>query len=93
MKTLIVTYELVAVEKNYSKLVAKIKAYESWAELSLFAYLILTNSTVQQVRDNLATVLDPKDKLFVGTCPVPAAWQGLPENVSKWILENQPKNS
>ena len=93
MKTLIITYDLVSPGQNYERLLQRIKAYGSWARLGGSAYLILTSSTVTQVRDALATVLDANDKLFVGTCPVPSAWHGLPQDVSKWILENQPKHS
>lgn len=93
MKILIVTYDLINPGQNYGKLLQKIKAYDSWARLGGSSYLIATASTVVQVRDNLVTVLDLNDKLFVGTCPVPSAWRGLPQDVAKWILENQPKHS
>lgn len=93
MKTLIISYDLVKPGANYENLLQKIKAYPQWARLGGSAYLILTDHTVVKVRDNLITVLDVNDQLFVGTCPVPSAWRGLPDDVSKWILENQPKNS
>jgi hypothetical protein len=93
MKILIVTYDLLNPGQNYEKLIQKIKSYPAWARLGGSSYLIATDATVIQVRDNLGTVLDRNDKLFVGTCPVPSAWHGLPEDVAKWILENQPKHS
>lgn len=92
MKIFIVTYDLVTPGQNYEKLVKKIKSYSSWARLGGSAYLIGTDSTVEAVRDNLNALLDSNDKLFVGTCPVPSAWSGLPDDVSKWIQENQPKH-
>lgn len=93
MKTLIVTYDLINPGQNYEKLLQRIKGYGSWARLGGSSYLILTEAPVAQVRDHLVQVLDTNDKLFVGTCPVPSAWQGLPDDVSKWILENQPRYS
>jgi hypothetical protein len=93
MKTLIVSYDLHKPEKNYEALIKLIRAYGSWAKLGGSAYLIITDQTVVQVRDNLVSVLDADDDLFVGSCPVPSAWKGLPDDVAKWILENQPKNS
>ena len=93
MKTLIVTYELVNPGHNYDKLLQRIKAYPLWAQLGGSSYLIVTDQTVVNVRDYLKPALDAKDKLFVSACPVPSAWFGLPEEVGKWILENQPKNS
>lgn len=93
MKTVIITYDLAIQGQNYEKLLQKINAYKYWARLGISSYLILTDSAVDQVRDNLQTVLGADDKLFVGTCPVPSAWVGLDQDVSKWILENQPKHS
>lgn len=93
MKTLIVSYDLHKPEKNYEGLIQKIRSYGKWAKLGGSAYLIITSQTVTQVRDNLSALIDADDSLFVGTCPVPAAWKGLPDDVSKWILENLPKNS
>lgn len=92
MKTFIISYDLRKPDKNYEALIKLIRAYGSWAKLGGSAYLIITDSSVVQVRDNLATALDSNDQLFVGTCPVPSAWKGLPDEVAKWILENQPKN-
>lgn len=93
MKVLIVSYDLRPPAQNYDKVVQKIRAYTSWAKLGGSAYLILTDETPAQVRDNIASVIDTNDQIFVGTCPVPSAWKGLPEDVAKWILENQPKYS
>jgi hypothetical protein len=93
MKTLIVSYDLHQPTKNYEDLIKKIREYKFWAKLGGSAYLIITDQSVIQVRDNLVTVLDKDDSIFIGTCPVPSAWRGLPEEVSQWILENQPKNS
>jgi len=93
MKILIVTYDLIDPGQNYEKLLQKIRAYEIWARLGGSSYLIVTDSSPVQVRDDLSSALDKNDKLFVGSCPVPSAWTGLPDDVSKWIQENQPKYS
>lgn len=93
MKTLIIIFELIQPNYNYTKVVQKIHTYHSWARLSSSAYLIIVNTSPVAVRDNLLPLLRPGDRLFVGTCPVPAAWQGMPDDVAKWILENQPKHS
>lgn len=90
MNTLIVTFELTAAAFNYERLVQRIRNQPSWAQLTANAYLIKTAWSVVQVRDDLNQYLRAGDKLFVGNCPVPAAWQNLPENVGKWILGNQP---
>ncbi len=93
MKILIVSYDIKNPQLNYERLTGKIRSYENWAMLGGSAYLIMTDKTVVQVRDDLLPLLDAGDRLFVGTCPVPAAWSGLPDDVSRWILENQPKHT
>ena len=92
MKTLIVVYDLANPGQNYEKLLQKIKAYNGWAKLTGSSYLIATPLNVVQVRDDLRHVMNNNDKLFVGYCPVPSAWKGMPEDVGKWILANQPKH-
>jgi hypothetical protein len=91
MNTLIVTYELAPPGLNYEHLIKRIRTQPSWARLGAHAYLVKTDLTVVQLRDDLQQTLRNGDKLFVGNCPVPAAWHGQPEDVSKWILENQPR--
>jgi hypothetical protein len=88
-RTLIVSYDLVNPGQNYEALLKRLKNYPQWARLGGSAYLILTNQTPVQVRDDLAAVLDSNDKIFVGTAPSPSAWQGMPEEVSRWIIANQ----
>ena len=88
-QVLIVCYDLVNAGKNYEALIKKIKAYPGWARLGGSAYLIKTDETPVRVRDILKEVIDADDKLFVGVAARPSAWSGMPEEVAKWILENQ----
>jgi hypothetical protein len=88
-RVLIVSYDLVRPGQNYESLLRLIKSYSSWARLGGSAYLIFTDSPPVQVRDHLASVLDPNDRIFVGVAPAPSAWRGLPEDVSSWIQANQ----
>lgn len=85
----IVSYDLVAPGKNYEALLQRIKAYGAWATLGGSAYLILADATPEQIRDNLSSVLDGNDKLWVGVAPAPSAWRGLPDEVARWIHANQ----
>jgi len=89
MRTLIISYDLHKPGQNYSALIEKIKSYRWWANLGKSAYLINTDKTVVEVRDNLKSVLDTNDSLFVSVAPPPSAWTGLGTDVSKWILDNQ----
>jgi hypothetical protein len=93
MKIFIITFELVNPGHNYEKVVQKIKVNSLWARLTSFSYLVVLNATPTQIRDNILSSMQPGDRLFVSACPVPAAWNGLPNDVAKWIQEHQPKNS
>lgn len=88
-RVLIVSYDLMHPGQNYEQLLRRIKKYPSWARLGGSAYLILTATTPVQVRDYLKQALDKNDKLYVGVSRAPSAWRGMPEEVNKWIHENQ----
>lgn len=88
-KVLIISYDLVNPGRNYEHLLKQIKSYPEWARLGGSSYLIYTESGPVEVRDHLMTALDANDKLYVGTAPAPAAWIGMPEDVSNWIHEHQ----
>jgi hypothetical protein len=88
-RSLLVFYDLADPARNREALVQKIKSYGPWARLGAFAYLIRTDQPPAAVRDGLKTVLGEGDRLFVTVSSRPAAWRGLPEAVSKWILANQ----
>ncbi|MBI3853119.1 MAG: SinR family protein [Verrucomicrobia bacterium] len=85
-KVLIISYDLTKPGQSYEPLIQRIKGLGDWARLGGSAYLVFTQYTPVQVRDHLWAVIDKSDKIFVGTCPPPAAWEGMPKDVSDWIL-------
>jgi hypothetical protein len=93
MKIFIITFELVNPALNYEKVVQKIKTNPFWARLTSYSYMVVTDAAPIQIRNNILSVTQAGDRLLVSASPMPAAWHGLPEDVSKWIQENQPKNS
>jgi hypothetical protein len=88
-RVLIVTCDLGDPQRNYEELLRVIKSYPGWARLGNSSYLISTTDTPAIVRDNLVSVLNGKDQVFVGWAPAPSAWRGLPHQVGDWIRENQ----
>ena len=85
---LVVVFEFI--EPASSEPMARmIASYKNWARLTPTAYLIRTEKTPEQVRDDLQRILAEKDRLFVCVYSAPAAWWNLPEKVSNWIL-NKP---
>lgn len=84
----IVCYDLKPPTQRYASLVERVKSYSGWAYVCESTYLIRTDDTAAQVRDALGIDVDGNDKLFVGTISAPAAWKGLPQEVSEWIKNN-----
>ena len=84
----IVCYDLRPPTQRYASLVERIKSYSGWAYVCESTYLIRTDDTAAQVRDALGADIDGNDKLFVGVISAPAAWKGLPQEVSEWIKNN-----
>ncbi len=83
-----VTYDLIEPGQRYNDLIEKIKSYEGWAKLGDSCFLIKTEKDSVAIRDNLRTVLDSNDKLYVGQTSTPAAWYNFPNEVSDWIKSN-----
>ena len=88
-KLYIITYDLSNPGRNYESLLKRIKSYPSWARLGGSSYLVFTDKTATEIRDNLIPSLDSNDKLYVGIMGASAAWIGLASEVSNWIKNNQ----
>ena len=84
----IVSYDLSIPGQNYEELLGRIKSYPLWARLGGSSYIIITEKDATSIRDYLGQLINYNDKLFVGTLVAPAAWKGLPEEVSTWIINN-----
>lgn len=84
----IVTYDLREPGQNYDNLLRIIKSEPAWARLGGSSYLIDTEESAVNLRDKYKRVLDSNDKLYVGIVKAPAAWLGMPDDVSNWIKDN-----
>lgn len=83
----IVSYDLSEPGQNYDSLIEKIKESDAWAKLGGSAYLVESVKDAKELRDEYKVLLDSNDKLYVGKVDAPAAWTGMPQDVTKWILE------
>ena len=90
MNILLITYDLVNPGKNYG---AVIKAINSSAisgiKIATSTYLLKTSLNTTSLRDLISRSMDVNDKLYITAVTNAAAWRGLDENISKWILDNQ----
>jgi hypothetical protein len=89
MATLMIGYDLNKTGKDYTGLIAEIRAQFKtyWHNLDS-TWLVVTDLTPAQVRDLLAPHLDADDELLVSKISPPAAWRGFNEAASKWLMDN-----
>ena len=84
----IVSYDLIEPGQNYEQLLTLIKAERAWARLGGSAYLVDSDAPAVDLRDKYRKAIDGIDKLYVGFAKAPAAWAGMPDDVSRWIKEH-----
>src|SRR3546814_15075930 len=79
MAAYIICYDLTNPGRNYQNLYEKIKSYGTWARVTESNWVIVTTKTAVQIRDDLLTVLDSNDRLFVVKSGREAAWHNRSE--------------
>ena len=87
MSTYIVCYDLHKQGQNYDCLKEKLESYGTYFHIQGSVWIIRSQSTAAQVRDNIRTCLDSNDKLFVGELTGTAAWWGYSPANSKWLKD------
>jgi hypothetical protein len=88
MNSYLISYDLIGPNRDYTKIIEKIKKYQTWARPLESVWIVKTNNSAAQIRDNLITVLDNNDKLFVVNLSRDAAWKNLSGELSNWIMKN-----
>lgn len=73
----IITYDLRNSNKNYNDLYEKIKSYGTCARICESVWFISTTDSCVTVRDNLKSVLDSDDRIFVAELTGAAAWYNI----------------
>jgi hypothetical protein len=86
MYTHLISYDLIRPGKDYSKLIAFLETYTSWAKPLESVWLVKNNLTADQTRNQVQQHTDANDKIFVVTVTKEsAAWVNLSSEVSAWI--------
>lgn len=88
MAIFIVTYDLHQHGQNYECLTKKLKAYGTYCHLQRSVWLIRSDQSAVQIRDNLKSCLDSNDDLFVAKLAGEAAWHGFSQSTSGWLKQN-----
>jgi hypothetical protein len=88
MSTYLVCYDLNKPGQDYSDLIEAIKAYGTWWHHLDSTWIIQTNQTAQQIRDNLVAHIDSNDELLVVKSSGEGAWSGFNAKGSQWLKDN-----
>lgn len=88
MKTYLIGYDLNRPGQNYTELFDAIKGYPKWWHYLDSTWIIKTNWTATQIRDDLKQHIDSGDELLVVRLTGEGAWTGFNERGSQWLLDN-----
>jgi hypothetical protein len=88
MKTYLVGYDLNKPGQDYADLIKEIRAYPDWWHYLDSTWIIKTDWTAKQIRDDLKPHIDPSDELLVVLLGGEGAWTGFKKTASEWLLEN-----
>ena len=88
MACYVIGYDLDKPGQNYENLFKAIKAIGTWWHCLDSTWLVVSNLTAAQIRDQLLTHIDNNDKLLVARLTGEAAWYGFDDECSKWLKNN-----
>ena len=87
MPCYIVSFDLFDPLRNHDELYMAVKAYTDWAKLNGSTWVLVTEDSALQIRDQLKQHLEVNDRLFIVKSGVEAAWRN-PECENEWLKEN-----
>ncbi len=88
MKTYLVGYDLNKPGQDYDDLFKAIKALGSWWHCLDSTWIIKTDWTSVQIRDDLSKHIDNSDELLVVRLTGEGAWTGFDNQCSQWLKDN-----
>lgn len=84
MDIFIITYDLIAPDKDYQSLYDAIESYKEYTHPLESIWFVRTSSSSRDIRDYLKSYLDSNDKLFVAKIDEWAS-RNLPDESTKWL--------
>lgn len=78
MPKYLVTYDLVGTSEtsdDYKRLIAQIKTYAKWGKVQRSVWLVRSEKSAAEIRDELGNFIDSDDRLFVISVRGTAAWR------------------
>lgn len=89
MNTLLITYDLSKPGQEYTTLIDHLQSYPSWWHCLESTWLVRTSEGPSDACNRLKPFLDANDKaVVINVTSDPAAWLGLDQRCSDWLLTN-----
>lgn len=88
MKSYLIGYDLNKTGQDYETLIEQIKKLGTWWHHLDSTWIVKSDLTAVQIRDNLKPYIDDNDELLVARLSGEAAWTGFSERGSKWLKNN-----
>jgi hypothetical protein len=86
MSLLLVNCDLRAPGRNYDDVYSQLKSYDNWWHHIESVWIVTTDKTPEEVRDDIAARADRNDKILgVDISNQPAAWPGIEQSGSTWL--------
>ncbi len=77
MNSYIISYDLMAPNKDYSSLISAIKSYGTYAKVLESCWIIKSNDSSSTIRVYLSSYMDSNDRIFVAKLTGEASWQNV----------------
>jgi len=91
MKVYQINYDL-RKQRNYDALYQKIKSYGTWCHPLESFWIVASNKTAVEIRDDLGAAIDNDDGLLITRLQGEAAWYNLDDKgsqvVANWLKSN-----
>lgn len=88
MNSYLISYDLIGPNRDYDSIFEKIKSYNGWARPLESVWLVKTTDSAETIRDEIYSLMDSNDKLFVIKVERVAGWQNLSDEVTTWLHNN-----
>ena len=77
MNSYIISYDLMAPNKDYSSLISAIKSYGTYAKVLESCWIIKSNDSSSTIRVYLSSYMDSNDRIFIAKLTGEASWQNV----------------
>lgn len=87
MSNFIVTYDLLAPDKDYEELISAIKDYGTYSKVTESCWIIKSSKSSSQILEHLKNHIDFNDRLFVAQLTRDVSWHKIMSS-EKWLQTN-----